>query len=332
MTIPFFRSVSVWHVRTACPLGQDPRLRPSCVHTSVVVFGLLLSGCVSRNDSEALRTRISVLEDSLHAATVRIAELENTPAERLARAIRLSQSRDEKASEEEYTALIDKYPQAPEARVARDSLGALRERREAQARAAERIQRLGFKGLAVTNDVTVGPTRMRVSSVRLGSRFISDRYDGSYHYRDVRRGYTYVLADVRITAAEDELNPMLPAIAVYKISGAYLYYVGTMSYQFQRWDDYGSYLGNTPDYGNDFSRTSTIAFNLGLEISDEDATGPLFLMVEKRNCASRTIAQFGSPEVSYPTYSCVPDGGLLQLTPEAAKNLFVVSILKENSL
>jgi hypothetical protein len=305
--------------------NQASRMRRYALFSFLCV---LLFGCASKQDLEEAKERVAVLEDSLAEARKRIQKLENTPHERLARAGRLSGSE----AESEYTALVEAYPQSEEAEIAKDSLEAISARREAARAARERRQRLGFKVLEETRDVKVGPTRVRFTSVRTGNRWTYDDYGDTYHYRDAQRGHTYVLADVRITADEDALNPDLAPVHVYKAGGESLVYIGTMRYEFRRWDDYGSYLGNDADYGNDFSRTSTIPFKLGLEVTDEDATGPLFVMVEKRNCASRQNNSYGSPEVSYSTYSCIPNSGLKRLSVEEAQTLHTIEVLNRENL
>src|SRR5690606_30440748 len=162
--------------------------------------------------------------------------------------------------------------------IANAAVAAIEEER-ARARAeAERLRREGFRALPVERNVDLGGTAVTVHSVSLRDRWVSDRYESRWHYRDARRGSTYVLADVTITA--ESHDPQLPPILVYAVDGARLRYVGTLGYEFYRWDDYGSYLGNEADYGNDFSRTPSIRFSAGLEVTEDGVDAEaVFLLV-----------------------------------------------------
>lgn len=91
-------------------------------------------------------------------------------------------------------------------------------------------------------------------------------------------------------------------------------------------------MGNEADYGNDFSRTSTIPFKMGLEIMDEHAIGPLLVVVEKRNCAVRQNNSYGNPEISYSTYSCSPDSKLKRLSVEEAEALHTIEVFNREKL
>ena len=297
--------------------------------TSLVALTLLLTGCVPQSDYDAAKRRIASLEDSLSTVMATVEELENTPHERLARAARSSNASE---AEAEYKALAEIYPQSAEASIARDSLNAIVARREAARVAEERRQRLGFKVLKEKRDIRVGPLRVQFTSVRTGNNFVHDRYDSRWLYNTAKRGYRFILADVRITADSDALNPSLPPILVYQAKGAELQYVGVMRYEFHRWKDYGTYLGNYHDSGNDFANSSTIRFNAGLEVENEILDSSVFIMVENRNCATRETNTYGNPEIRYSIASCIPKGRLRSLSVEEAEELYTVHIINKNKL
>lgn len=81
---------------------------------------------------------------------------------------------------------------------------------------------------------------------------------------------------------------------------------GTMEVRFAYWQDYGHYLGNYPDYGNDFAKTSTIRFKLGDEVSTELTTKPYAIVLKKTNGLSRKYDRYKNPPVSYSGYIDYP--------------------------
>src|SRR5690606_7516026 len=95
-------------------------------------------------------------------------------------------------------------------------------------------------------------------------------------------------------------DPNLPPVFVYKISNGELIYLATLDYEFARWDDYGSYLGNESDFRNDFAHTQTIRFELGSQISENEIKeSPVFIVVGNENIFYRSYDRFANPPVSY---------------------------------
>ena len=73
-----------------------------------------------------------------------------------------------------------------------------------------------------------------------------------------------------------------------------------LEYRFRRWEDYGSYLGNSADYGNDFSRTKTIPFSLGYEIEESDYKGyPIYVVLHNKLNIIKEYDRFANPPSSY---------------------------------
>lgn len=256
-----------------------------------------------------------------------IADLRNTPTQRLSHARDLLTRGSTTAAEREFAELASRFPASPEARIARttaDSLGRVREtaEREASIRAAEaereraaqaaeteRRRRLGFRGLPERSSASIADVRVR-ANVKRAHRWIMDYTQDveEYHYRDAERGADFVLADLTITA--EGKDPILPPIYVYSIAGDHLSLVGTMKFEFKRWRSYGGYLGNYADYTNDFAHTSTIPFVAGLEVSNEILAQPLFVLLGHTPCVSRSYSQYGSPKVSYESGGCTPPSSL----------------------
>lgn len=79
-----------------------------------------------------------------------------------------------------------------------------------------------------------------------------------------------------------------------------LHLLGILGYEFRRWEDYGSYLGNYADYKNDFSHSKTIPFSCGIELpADKLKNGTIYLALKKSTCFNRTKNKYGNPEVKY---------------------------------
>lgn len=84
-----------------------------------------------------------------------------------------------------------------------------------------------------------------------------------------------------------------------------LHLIGKLSYEFRRWKDYGSYLGNHADYGNDFAHSSTIPFNLGLQVSEEIINEhEIYLVLNRNGCFMRSSDSYGRPKVQYKEMGC----------------------------
>jgi len=94
-------------------------------------------------------------------------------------------------------------------------------------------------------------------------------------------------------------DPNLPEIAVYSISGDKMNFVGTFDTEFARWSDYGSYLGNYHDSRNDFSKVSTVAFKLGVQINTSKLSKPYAIVIMKKNCLSYYYDRYRNPPISY---------------------------------
>jgi hypothetical protein len=148
-----------------------------------------------------------------------------------------------------------------------------------------------------------GDLTLKFSSISIGKRWTFDSYGSEYHYRDAVRGSKYVLTKVYITSESN--NPNLPPILVYKLENGLLSLLGCQSYEFRRWKDYGSYLGNYADYGNDFAHSKTIPFNLGLQVSEEELNSfPIFVVMQKDGCFNRQKNSYGNPEIAYEKSFC----------------------------
>ena len=168
----------------------------------------------------------------------------------------------------------------------------------------ERIKALGFKTLKPVSSVTIDYNKVSFSAIGVNRTFHFDSYDDGGFHCTADRGNTYVLASMSVTSTSKD--PDLPTLAIYSINGDQMNREGIMEVRFAYWQDYGHYLGNYPDYGNDFAKTSTIRFKLGDEVSKEITAKPYAIVLKKTNGLSRKYDRYKNPPVSYSGYIDYP--------------------------
>lgn len=168
----------------------------------------------------------------------------------------------------------------------------------------ERVKALGFKALKPQSSATIDYNKVSFSNITTSSNFVFDSYGDSWRYRTADRGNVYITAVMSVTSSSK--NPDLPTLAIYSINGDQMNLEGTMDVRFARWQDYGHYLGNYPDYSNDFAKTSTIRFKLGKEVSSDVIKKPYAIVLKKYNGLSRKNDKYADPPVSYSGYIDYP--------------------------
>lgn len=161
----------------------------------------------------------------------------------------------------------------------------------------ERIKALGFKALKTQSTTEIGYNKVSFSNIVSSNTFVFDSYGNSWRYRTADRGNTYVTAVMSVTSSSKD--PDLPTLGIYSINGNQMNREGVMEVQFARWRDYGAYLGNYHDVGNDFAKTSTIRFKLGVEVPIDVVRKPYAVVLRKSNGLSRSYSRFDNPPVSY---------------------------------
>jgi len=116
--------------------------------------------------------------------------------------------------------------------------------------------------------------------------------------RKAEKNSKYVEISVKITSKKK--NPKLPILSAYEILNGKLKRISDFKYEFRRWSDYGTYLGNYVDYKNNFSHTSTIPFKLGAEISNDTIKkSPIFIVASQKHFVNRHNSKYGNPPVMY---------------------------------
>lgn len=229
----------------------------------------------------------------------------------------------------EYQKVIDKFPQSPEAGFAKTIINQIDYEIKKDKETAEKIKNLGFKSLEEKTIIKQDFVTLKINNIQIAKRWIFDRYESRYFYRDAERGRKFITADVNITSVIKE--PLLPPFYLYQLINNNLQFVTTINYSFYRWNDYGSYLGNSPDYGNDFAHSETIKFTIGGDFEEYLINDyPMFLLVKKESCAFRHYERFNNPTVVYLTGECEADN---TLTVEKALNdFFTIKIFNKNKI
>lgn len=269
------------------------------------VLLIILLGCrADQTELNSLRKERDELAAKVNADAAVIQALRDSvtmlsfPADqRLTKINSLVSSGEYTAAKQEISRLTTLFPESKEAK----SAPALLERIDkliAQKRAEEeRIKALGFKALKASTAFKIDYNKIELTSISVGNTFTFDSYGDRYFYRSADRGNKYITAAMKITS--DSKDPKLPQLAVYKISGDSMTWEGNFTTEFARWDDYGSYLGNDHDFGNDFAKTSSVRFKIGKEVSEEIVKGPYALIMKKENALNRNYERFDNPPISY---------------------------------
>lgn len=228
------------------------------------------------------------------------ADLRNTPSAMLV-AVRDAGSNLTKA-DAATTALKAKFPDSPEAKQAVGLVLRMKAEQAARDAEAQRMATLGLKALKVSSTLVGDEATISLSGVSQTRRWTSDAYGSEFHYRDAEKGSAFIVA--RVKASSTNKDPGLPGAALYRSDGATLKRVATFSYEFVRWQDYGSYLGNYDDYGNDFAHTDVIPMSIGADAALANLARPLFVVATKEGCHKRQYDRFHQPPVSYRASEC----------------------------
>lgn len=244
--------------------------------------------------------------------------------QRLSKINSLVSSGDYTAAKQEIARLTSLFPESKEAKATPAIIEKI-DRLIVQKKAEEeRIKALGFKALKASMTFKIDYNTVELTSISVGNTFTFDSYGDSYFYRSADRGNKYVTAAMKITSQDKD--PKLPQLAIYSISGDTMTKVGNFDTEFARWKDYGTYLGNTHDFGNDFAKTSSVRFKIGEEVSEDIVKGPYALIMKKENGLSRNYDRFANPPVSYTGYVNYPSTLRLEDFTKEGSEYIVVKI------
>jgi hypothetical protein len=288
---------------------------------------VILTGC--NNNKGPKQEDYDKLQAELTDCKKTVEELSNTPQMRLANGQKFQVENDFANAKKEYKELIEKFPGTDEAKKATTLIADIEKVEIEKKEAEERKKALGFKAIKENTSLKIGDVTIKFNSVNTASQWNFDDYGSEYRLRKAERGEIYIVAKVSISA--ESKDPSLPPISVYQISNGSLKLLGTMGYEFVRWKDYGSYLGNYADYGNDFSHTKTISFSCGLSISKTDIDDEaVFVVVKKANCFYRSEDRFRNPPVSYSEGDCGIKSNLT--VDDFDKDYYLVKVFNKNIL
>lgn len=272
---------------------------------TISILFIIISSCgVDQNEYDKIKKDLLDCKKKIAQDSIQIKQLRDTiellsyPAEQRLQMINslVADGKYDKAKNE-ISMLCLLFPKSQEAKQTSAILQEIDQLVEKQEKEEERKKALGFKGLKASTSVTIDYNKVSFSNISSGTTYIFDSYDDRYHYRKADRGNIYITAVMSVTSSSKD--PLLPTLAIYSINGDQMNRQGIMEVRFSRWKDYGTYLGNYSDYGNDFAKTSTITFKLGFEIPAEDTQKPYAIVLMKKNELSRHYERFNNPPVSY---------------------------------
>jgi hypothetical protein len=298
------------------------------IYTLIVTL-LLIASCSSSNtDNTDLLNKITQLEKENKELTETIELLEYPASDRLSNIKKSISENQFNEALTEIDNLHKLFPQSKEATEIDYLRKSISDKQIEAKQEEDRIKALGFKVLKEESNIKVGYNKISVGAFSTATTFTYDAYDDRYFYNTADRGNKYVSSRISITSSDK--NPMLPVFYAYSINGDKLELINKFYLKFARWDDYGSYLGNYHDNRNDFAKTSTIPFKIGIEISDELLQKPIVILVRDENCLSRNYNRFDNPPVSYSSSSCHSQKVLT--IEDLREGYFVVKILNKNKL
>lgn len=270
----------------------------------VIFIILTLTVLLSCNDNNSIKKEeFDKLKAELDECKRTVEDLSNTPQMRLTTALKLRDENKVEQAKSELRTLIEKFTGSDEAKKASQILKEIEDAERKEKEEAEKKRLLGFKALKETSTAKVGEVSLKFTSINSVSQWNFDAYGNEYRLRKAERGNIYINAKVAISA--ETKDPNLPPISVYKAENGEIRLLGTMGYEFVRWEDYATYLGNYADYSNDFSHTKTISFSCGLQITqDELDNNAIFVVVKNQNCFYRSTERFRNPPVKYTESGC----------------------------
>lgn len=272
---------------------------------TVVLFVISCSNPELEKELNSVKQELTKAKEQLSTCSNELETIKNTPEQRLIRAKKLIANNDLTGAKSEFQGIVNNYEGTQDAINASREIQKIDRTIEEKRKEEERKKALGYKILKPTSTVKYGELTLKFEKIWKGKRWSFDDHGREYSLRDAKRGNSHILA--RVSISSEANNPQLPPVLVYQMDNGALRLLGTLGYEFRRWKDYGSYLGNYADYGNDFSQSKTIPFNLGVQLSNDDLDGKsIFVVMKKKGCFSRNKKTIGNPEIEYRELSCSP--------------------------
>ncbi|RXP46852.1 hypothetical protein EC396_13300 [Lutibacter sp. HS1-25] len=250
-----------------------------------------------------LKIELEQTKAELNNCSVELTEIKNTAENRFIRAQKSLSENNLEGAKIEFQGIVDNFKGTKDATIASNEIAKIDKIVEQKRIEEERKKALGFKILKPVSTVKFDDLSLQFDKIWTGKRWSFDDYGSEYRLRDAQRGNIHILA--RVSISSETKNPSLPPVLVYQMNNGELELIGTLGYEFRRWEDYGSYLGNNADYGNDFAHSKTIPFNLGLQVSDDIFVGKIvYIVMKKTGCFERRKKDYGNPEIQYSEGIC----------------------------
>lgn len=272
-----------------------------------LTFGLLTFLSCSDGETQKqlseLKKELENTKAELNSCSSELTEIKNTAENRFIRAQKLLSEDNLQSAKIEFQGIVENFKGTKDATNANNEIAKIDKIVEQKRIEAERKKALGFKILKPISTVKFDDLSLRFEKIWTGKRWSFDDYGSEYRLRDAQRGNKHILA--RVSISSETKNPSLPPVLAYQMNNGELELIGTLGYEFRRWEDYGSYLGNNADYGNDFAHSKTIPFNLGLQVSDDKFVGKtVYIVMKKTGCFERKKKDYGNPEIQYSEGIC----------------------------
>lgn len=281
---------------------------PINYYLSLAGVSILLAGCNDKqppyeakpDKSAEYQRQIRDLTTERDRLRAEIQELSRSPTVILTDLTNALSNKDPAKADKAQTELEKRFPKTVEAADGKKQITAYRDGLAKAAAEERRLAALGFKALPVGLTVKGPAVTAKYGDLSFNARFVMDRYDNSYHYRDADRDTKYAVISMNVTANKGVSNPEMPGAALYWADGAALKKLGEFVIEFTRWESYATYLGNYSDSRNDFAKVQTIPFTLGVQIDDEEVKKrPLYVVATKDGCISRGYERFRNPPDFY---------------------------------
>lgn len=266
---------------------------------NLILILFILTGCTqsAQNTNTTLTQEIKNLKLENEELKKTIELLRYPASDRLQEIKKLIGENQLSIAENKIIELKELFPISPEAKQCVEQEKVIAIKKEKIKAEEDRIKALGFKSLKEETIVTIDYNKIQVGKFSIAQTFTFDAYDDRYFYKTADRGNKYVSA--RITITSKDKDPKLPVFYAYSVSGDKLNFEGDFMLRFARWEDYATYLGNYNDNSNDFSKTASIPFKIGLEINSDIAQQPLLILLKLKNCMQRENDRFANPPVYY---------------------------------
>jgi len=243
-----------------------------------------------KSENETLKTDKQKLEKQVE-------ELQQTPETLLTKVKALIASGDLGQTTPLLETMRTRFGDTPQLKVATTAVAQAQAESDRKQALAKELEARGFYAIKPTMSPVIGNNTLKVESLKLANTWTFDsRNDGEYHYRDAEKGSSYLLMNVTVHSTDKD--PMLPEVAVYTIDGKEMTRVGVFSYEFRRWQSYGTFIGLYHDFKNDFARASAVPFNAAASVINYYAKKPFAVVATGKNCYERGDA-IGQPNVRY---------------------------------